>query len=309
MNMKTPCLFALAFGLLGHLNAQTNIVVTNTVAIPTHGPSTNVVVIVTPAVPDAPVPTNGLYLNFHDMPLNAVLNYLSSKAGLTIISDVDLSGKVSLVALHPLTTNEVITLLNMELSKNNYTATLNDKTLSITSSDKAKSAAPIQVGRSPKDIPVDAKIVTEILPVHTLNAQQLIKDLEKLIPSGDDVTANEAGNAVIMTAPQKDAHRISEIISALDSSALSDVAVFFMHYGDSKSVASELKEIFQSADSEVAGAARGASGGGSGRMRFGGFPGMGGSGGESESSKNSTTHAVFANDDQANAVIASAPPD
>jgi len=167
------------------------------------------------------------------------------------------------------------------------------------------------------NIPVNEEIVTEIIPVHTLVPAQLAKDLEPLVPSGDTVTANEAGSAIIMTASQKDVHRIAEIITALDSSAYSDVAVFPLKFGDAKAVASELKEIFQSADSDITRAStrnsvagRIGRGGGGGFNPFGGgFPGGGGGSSGSDDTKNAQTHTVFVSDDQMNAVVASAPPD
>jgi hypothetical protein len=41
-------------------------------------------------------------------PLNAVLTYLSAKAGLIVVSDVSLQGKVSVVAQQPITTNDIV---------------------------------------------------------------------------------------------------------------------------------------------------------------------------------------------------------
>jgi type II secretory pathway component GspD/PulD (secretin) len=267
-------------------------------------------------------PTNGLILNFHDAPLNSVLNYLSAKAGLIIMSDVDLKGKVSIVAKQPVSTNEIVDVLAAQLAKNKYAVALSGRTLTIMDSDRAKTYAltPVIVARgNPTNIPSNDEIVTEILPVQTLAPAQLVKDLEPLIPSGDTVTPNEGGSAIIMTASQKDVRRISEIIAALDSSSVSDVRVFTLKYADAKSVASELKEIFQSADSDITRAstrnnfARGGRGGGGGGGPFGGFGpfgggGGGGGGGGSDDTKNAQTHAVFVSDDQMNAVVASAPP-
>src|ERR1700728_5103943 len=75
--------------------------------------------------------TNGLVLNFHNVPLNAVLNYLSAKAGLIIVSDANLQGNVSVVARQPIGTNEIVDLLNEQLSKNNLTAVLQGRTLQV----------------------------------------------------------------------------------------------------------------------------------------------------------------------------------
>ncbi|HEX4120589.1 MAG TPA: secretin N-terminal domain-containing protein [Verrucomicrobiae bacterium] len=263
-----------------------------------------------------PIPTNGLVLNFHGVPLGTVLNYLSAKAGLIIVSDANLQGTVTVVARQPITTNEVVDLLNDQLNKNNLTAVLQGRTLNIMDSERAKSLSttPVKVATSPSQVPLNDEIVTEILPVQTLNPEQLVKDLESLIPKDATVSANEAGSAIIMTAPQRDVHRISEIISDLDSSSVSDVEVFILKYADAKSVASELKEVFESADSDVARANTrnnfasrfGRGGGGFGAMFGGG--GGGGGGSSSEDTKNAQTHAIFSSDDQMNAVIASAPP-
>jgi type II secretory pathway component GspD/PulD (secretin) len=266
-------------------------------------------------MPAEAFPTNGIVLNFHNVALSAVLNYLSAKAGLIIVSDGNLQGSVSVVAKQPIGTNEVVDLLNEQLSRNNLTAVLEGRTLQIMDAERAKSLAstPVKVATNPNQVGINDDIVTEILPLHTLNPAQLVKDLQALIPRTATVTANDAGSAIIMTAPSRDVHRISEIIAALDSSAVSDVEVFVLKYADAKSVAAELKEIFQSADSDVTRASTrnsfGGQGGPGGAGMGPGFPGGGGGGSSDDSTKNAQTHAVFVSDDQMNAIVASAPPD
>jgi type II secretory pathway component GspD/PulD (secretin) len=167
---------------------------------------------------------------------------------------------------------------------------------------RTNALTPVVSATDPSKIPVNNEIVTEILPVHTLNPAQLVKDLELLIPGGDTVTANEAGNAVIMTACQKDIHRLASIITALDSTAVAEVNVFALQYADAKSVAAELKELFQSADADVTRAGA--------RLTIG--PRLGRistEGGGEPKEKTAPTRAVFVADEQMNAVAASAPPD
>jgi type II secretory pathway component GspD/PulD (secretin) len=262
------------------------------------------------------VPSNGIVLNFHDVPLNTVLNYLSAKAGLIIVTDAALQGSVSVVAKQSIVTNEIVELLNGQLRKNNLTAILEGRTLRIMDAERAKTFAstPVKVATGPKQVGMTDEIVTEILPVNTLKPAQLVKDLASLIPSTATVTANDAGSVVIMTAPERDIHRVSEIIAALDSSSVSEIEVFALKYADAKSVASELKEIFQTADSDISRAGtRSSFGGPGGPGGPGGGPGFGfpEGGGESNDngSKNGQTRAAFISDDQMNAIVASAPPD
>ncbi len=261
--------------------------------------------------------TNGIVLNFHDAPLNIVLDYLSEKAGYIVSSDEELRQKVTLESATPVSKAELSDVLNDMLAKNGYRATFNGRMLTIKRiGDAANSSdVPIFTGSDPANIPTVDTIRTQIMPVHSLDPQQLLKDLDQLIPNGAKTSSDEAGSAIIMTAHARDIHHFAEIIKALDGSAVASVAVFMLKYGDAKSVASELKEVFQSADSNVTRANRFNQGGG-GRMRFnpfGGFGGPGGFGGGgnggNENEKNPNTEAVFTSDDQVNAVVAAAPPE
>jgi type II secretory pathway component GspD/PulD (secretin) len=298
--------------------ADANAAATTAAAAVTNAQAPGVVALVDTNMTPETLPTNGIVLNFQNVPLSAVMNYLSAKAGLIIVSDGNLQGSVTVVAKQPVTTNEIVSILNDQLAKNSLGAQLEGRTLRIMDLErlKSQSTTPVNVYTNPKQIPQSDEVVTAIMPVHTLNPVQLVKDLETLIPRSATVTANEAGSAIIMTAPERDIHRISEILAALDSSAFTDVEVFPLKYGDAKSVATELKEIFQSPDSDVARAntrnnfasrmGRGGFGGGGMAAMFGGG---GGGGGGSESPNNSQTHALFTSDDQMNAVVASSPPD
>ncbi len=248
--------------------------------------------------------TNELLLNFQDAPLRAVLDYLSAKAGLIVVWPADVQGAVTVTARQQVSIPDAVRLLDDQLSRDSYTAVLDGRTLTIMEASQARTNAltPVVSGRDPAHIPVNNQIVTEILPVHTLNPAQLVKDLDPLIPGGATVTANEAGNAILVTACQKDIHRLASIITDLDSTSVSEVNVIVLNYADAKSVAAELKELFQSADAEVNRAGT--------RMMAGPRFGRASSdnGGE-QKEKNAATRPVFVADEQMNAVAASAPPD
>lgn len=262
--------------------------------------------------------TNGVVLNFHEAPLNLVLDYLSKKAGYIISSDEDLRERVTLESATPVDREELKTLLNDMLAKNNYRASFNGRILNIKRIGDAANSSETEIhnGIDLDKIPITDTVYTWILPVHSLDPQQLLKDLEQLVPNGSKVSADQGGSAIIMTGRGRDIHHFAEIIKALDGTAVASVAVVMLKYGDAKSVASELKEIFQSADSGVARANRFNQMGGGMRFRgFGGFPGFGGGGGGGEEANNNgrnnnpNTEAVFTSDDLVNAVVAAAPPE
>jgi type II secretory pathway component GspD/PulD (secretin) len=226
--------------------------------------------------------------------------------GFVIVSDAEVRGNATIVSEQPVGTNEVLELLSGALAKNDYSVSRNGRILTITTASTAFTdhSTPVGHPESPADIPINDQIVTDILPVQTLNPTQLTKDLSELVPPGARLSPNEAGNALIMTGRQKDIHRFAEIIAALDSSSVSEVAVFVLKYADAKSVASELKEVFQSPDSAVTRAGQRFRGGGGGPFAAM----MGGGNNDNSDTKNAANKAVFTSDDQMNAVVASAPP-
>ena len=188
--------------------------------------------------------------------------------------------------------------------------------------DRAKTFAstPVRVATGPSQVGMTDEIVTEILPVNTLKPAQLVKDLESLIPPHGAARCQPVRRRKrhVMTACSGTGHSSATLRSAagVDVRRSLDIEVIVLKYADAKSVASELKEIFQTADSDVtrAGARNNFGGfggpGGSGGGPGFGFPGGGGGGGSNDSSsKNGQTHAVFISDDQMNAVVASAAPD
>jgi len=100
--------------------------------------------------------------------------------GFVVVSDVDVRGKRHHCQRTTRRTNDVLELLSGALAKNNYAVSRNGRILTITTSDNAKTGAltPVRQAASPTNIPVNEEMATYILPVHTLNPTQLIKDLD-----------------------------------------------------------------------------------------------------------------------------------
>ena len=90
--------------------------------------------------------TNGLRLNFHDAPLNLVLDYLSDAAGFIINQETDVRGTVD-VQGKDLTKDEAVEVLNSALKKNGYAVIRNGRILTIVAQDTAKTQRPASRSR------------------------------------------------------------------------------------------------------------------------------------------------------------------
>src|SRR4051812_21244530 len=95
-----------------------------------------------------------LRLNFRNVPLEMVLNYLSDAAGFIIVLETDIKGKVDVWSNQPLNRDEAVDLLNTILNKNGYAVIQNGRTLRVVSREDAKvKDIPVRTGNDPQQIP------------------------------------------------------------------------------------------------------------------------------------------------------------
>src|ERR1051325_10113742 len=230
-----------------------------------------------------------LRMNFRDASLDQLLSYLSEAAGfiINIKPGTSVRGKVTLMSNDALTRDEAINLLNTVLNQNNLAAVENGRTLSVMPRDEAKIAGiPVISGADPEKIPITDKIVTQIMPVRFVEAAQLLKDLQPLVSIQTTMTANEAGNAIVMTDTQANIHKVAEIIPDIDMGAeeFRELRVFRLTNSDPTEISELLSNLFPD-DSKSASQSPMASNPFFSRFasRFGGAPPGGGPGSSSTS--------------------------
>lgn len=190
-----------------------------------------------------------LRMNFREASLDQVLTYLSEAAGfiVNVKPGTSIRGKVTILSSEPLSKDEAVNQLNSVLNANNLAAVENGRTLTIMPRDEAKIAGiPVRSDSDPDKIPITDKIVTQIMPVRFVEAAQLLKDLQPLVSIQTTMTANEAGNAIVMTDTQANIHKVAEIIHAIDMGAeeFTELRVFPLHNSDPTTTADLITQLF-----------------------------------------------------------------
>lgn len=220
---------------------------------------------------------DGIRLNFRNAPLDLVLNHMSEAAGFIIVLDTAVKGNVSVISNHPLTKDEAVELLGTVLNKNGYAAIRNGRTLTIVDKATAKTRnIPVKTGGDPESIPANDEIVTQIIPIRFVEAQQLVTDLTAFVSPQATIVANEAGNSIVITDTQANIRHFAELIKAVDGSAEgeTEIRVFPLKFANPTDVATMLGSIFPSSSG---------TGNSQSPIRFGGgpggFPGFGAFGG------------------------------
>ncbi len=206
----------------------------------------------------------GLRMNFRNVPLEMVLEYMSEAAGFAIIAEADVSGTVSVWNNEPLDKNQAVALLDSILIEKGYTAVRVGNTLKIISKSNASTQnLPVQSGNDPAVVQNSDRMITQIIPVRYTGAVKLMENLEPLLPEEASMTANEDSNAVVLTGTENSIKRVMEIIQALDTnlSGTSQIKVFALQYADATELVDVIEDLFEedSKSSSRSGSSRGSS--------------------------------------------------
>ena len=266
-------------------------------------------------------------MNFRNVPLEMVLEYMSEAAGFAIIAEADVSGTVSVWNNKPLDKNQAVALLDSILIEKGYTAVRVGNTLKIISKSNASTQnLPVQSGNDPSAVQNSDRMITQIIPVRYTGAVKLMENLEPLLPEEASMTANEDSNAVVLTGTENSIKRVMEIIQALDTnlSGASQIKVFALQYADATELVDVIEDLFEedARSSSRSGSSRGSSSSGFSSfidrmraMREGRESGGSGRDGgrsssrgdrSSSSAPNPTTRVVAVADERTNSLVVSA---
>lgn len=258
------------------------------------------------------LPGEGLRLDFHDAPLEQVLSYMSQAAGFIVYyrPGVHVDGRVNVISQQPLSKAEAVELLKTVLSDHDCSVIQNGRTLTLVNTADIRTETPVKIGANADLIPRDADVVTQIIPVRSLNPVELNKVLSPLLPAGAIATVDESANALLLTDTQADIHRAAEIIAALDSvsATANTLRVYPLHYADAKALADLVKQLFSPAESS-----RAAGNNNPGTGQFIRFPGARGlnpnaaAANASDAGQTPVSRVSAVADEHGNAVIVSAP--
>jgi type II secretory pathway component GspD/PulD (secretin) len=188
-------------------------------------------------------------MNFRNAPLEQVLEYLSEAAGFIIVLDAPVKGTVNVISAKPMSQDEAVDFLSSVLNKNGLAAIRDGRTLTIVDRTAAKTRdIPVKVNNDPRMIPKNDEIVTQIIPIRYVEADQLAKDLASFISPQATFVANAAGNSIVMTDTQANIRHMVEIIKAIDSSAEAEteIRVFHLTHASPSDVATALAGVFPS---------------------------------------------------------------
>ena len=232
-------------------------------------------------VPEGDTESKRISMRFKDASLEHILEFVAEVTGYTIVKSADLDMRVTIISPDDMPVDEAFSVLNTTLAIKGYTSIVNGRSLKIVPLSEAKlEATPIQVGSDPEEMKSEDTITTQVMPLSSADATQLVKDLKDFVPQYGVMTAYGRSNTLIITASSANIKRLAEIVRELDISMADriKIEVFSLQYADATSLAEVITKLYEKPrDAEVAAEQerqqRGRRGGFGNRGQFGGTGG------------------------------------
>jgi len=205
--------------------------------------------------PPAPAPKNNggppgtMTLNFKSASLKEVLSHIAERSNLSIHYQYQVSGDVTVTSPKAVDLEAALEILNAALVAKQAVAVRSGNVLKVVSlGDAKKSNLPIFKGSDPDEVREGEQFITQIIPLKSVQAGQIAKDLANLIPAHAELTSNQSSNSLVYTASATDVKRLLRILYAIDGelSQVAGVKVFRLRNADAKSVEATVKSLFES---------------------------------------------------------------
>lgn len=186
-------------------------------------------------------------LNVRDADIRAFIQDAARVTGRTFIIDNRVQGKVSVVTDRPLSQSEYFEIVLSTLRANGLVAVpAPGGAYRIQPADGA-AAQPGAVGRAVSR----NSFVTEIFRLHSIDAASALETLRPLISKEGSVTANRAGNSVVVADYADNIARIRQVIARIDRDTSATQMVMLKNAG-AREIATSLQALVTSGGGENA---------------------------------------------------------
>ncbi|MBV9509073.1 MAG: type II secretion system secretin GspD [Caulobacteraceae bacterium] len=202
----------------------------------------------TPTPPAQVLPNGDINLKFPGVDVNAVAKaVLGDILGLQYNVDPSVHGSLTVVTPHPIRRADVLGFFEQALTNANLTLTNNGGVYSILPTASARGAAPT-VG------PDDPGYGNETLPLKFVNADQMQKLLDPLVPGGVSVS-DSAHNILVISGNAAQRRALRDLVAQFDVDWLKGMsfALFVPQRTDARLIAPELQKLLNAPGSPTAG--------------------------------------------------------
>lgn len=187
----------------------------------------------------------GLRLDFNNVDITVVIDTISKYTGKNFIYDEKVRGSVTIVSPTPISVDQAYAVLESMLQVKGF-ATVEGPggVIKVIPATDAKQSS-IDTSMSKGGAATRDRFVTRLIPLHYVEAGQLVATLSPLVSRDASLMAYEPTNTVIITDVEANIKRVLSILETIDVETYrAQLALIKIEHADATVIAGQLVEIF-----------------------------------------------------------------
>ncbi len=187
-------------------------------------------------------------INFEDVDLRVVTNFVSKVTGKNFLLDDRVRGNVTIISPTKIPVEEIYAVFLSVLEVRGFTAIASGRVTKIVPIATARqSALPTGIGKEISEIPMEDKMVTQLIPLEYADSQQIISILSALISSQGHLTAYSPTNTLIVTDTSSNIRKLLTIINNFDiAGAKLETTIIPIKYASAQTIAEKVTTAVES---------------------------------------------------------------
>jgi len=185
-------------------------------------------------------------IDFHDADILAVIKFISELTGKNFVVDSKVKGKVTVISPTKITIEEAYRMFESILEVEGYTTVPAGKAIKIIPSRDAKEKGIEAISPNRGGLLSEDRIITRIIHLKFIDGDSLLTVIKPLVSKESSLVSYAYTNDIILTDVASNIKKILTIIQELDIEGFQEeLSVFSLEYADAKTLATELKTIFE----------------------------------------------------------------
>jgi general secretion pathway protein D len=191
---------------------------------------------------------NLISINFEDVDLKVVTNFVSKVTGKNFLLDDRVRGKVTIISPTKIPVDEVYAVFLSVLEVKGFNTVPSGRVIKIVPAAVAKqSPVPIEIGKEISQISPEDKMVTQLIPLEYADGQQLLSVLSPLVSPQGQLTSYTPTNTLILTDISSNIRRIITIINNFDvEGAKLETSIIALKYASAAEIAEKVSSAMES---------------------------------------------------------------
>ncbi len=185
-------------------------------------------------------------LDLHGTDITNVLRLFANAYQMPVVADPTVTGPVTIISPKPVTLDEAFKILQQVLKVRGFTAGIKDGVITV-STVPVGITSPAGVYAQVDTTRVDPKnqIITQVIPLENVNADDIAKNLLPLISKGASLVASGGSNAIVVTDYSENVQQIIDLVAALDkTSTRSEMAIYNLHHAEAGPIADLINNLY-----------------------------------------------------------------